>query len=276
MRPLQPELTMFENLYSYVSIFVRSTKASFAYRSTTVTNVITATFIYAVPLLVWRQVYAQNPQAITVSQAQMFPYLLLACCVNYSLSMGVEFRIGQRIRMGLIATDLLKPVDFQVSQGAQCIGDAVFNTMLGTVVFFCGLLLLGHTVLPADLGSFALFLVSFALAFLIMYNVCFVFSLVAFYTNSGYGAVTARMALTQAFSGMAAPLSLYPPFLKTIGQWLPFQHTIYTPVSIYMGWVKDGQALDLLLQQAAWVAGLFLLGKIVMNNALKQLEVQGG
>ncbi len=275
MRALEPQLNFIESFHSYVSLFGRSLRASFAYRASTVTSLVTAVFMYAIPMLVWRQVYAQNPN-LGISKAKMFPYLLLAGCVNYAMGMSVEFRIGQRIRQGLIATDLLKPVDFQIAQGIQALSDGLFNGALGMVFFFCGYLVLGKDILPASLFSFGLFLVSFLLAFLIQYFVCFVFVQGAFYTYSGYGIFAARGALQQTFSGMIAPLTFYPPFLKAAGEWLPFRHIIYTPVSIYMGWAQGAEALDLILQQLAWMTGLYLLGKFLMIKSLKQLEVQGG
>ncbi len=274
-RPLQPQLTFGETLQSYGSLFGRSLKASFAYRASTFTSLLTAMLMYAIPMLVWRQVFAQN-QHLAISQTRMFPYLLLAGCVNYGLSMSVEFRIGQRIRQGLIATDLLKPVDFQISQGVQAISDGIFNGVLGMLVFGCGWLFLGNEILPADGTALALFLPSFFLAFLIQYLVCFVFVQGAFYTYSGYGIFAARGALHQTFSGISAPLTLYPAFLFNLGQWLPFRHTLYTPVSIYLGLVPLPEAFGLLGQQLAWAAGLFLLGKFLMIRSLKQLEVQGG
>jgi len=190
--------------------------------------------------------------------------------------MNIENRIGQRIRLGLIATDLLKPVDFQLSQALQCLSDGIFNGALGLVVFVFGYFFLGPEVLPHSLPAFGLFLISFFMAFLVMYSICFVFVQGAFYTYSGYGIFASRGALHQTFSGMSAPLALYPPLFNTIGLWLPFRHAIYTPVSIYMGWVQGREAVDLLFQQAAWVAGLSLLGRFLMVKALKQLEVQGG
>jgi len=276
MRELQPPLTPLESLRSYSSLFLRSAKAGFAYQASTFTEILTAAFIYAVPMLVWRQVYAQDPTGMPLSKEHMFPYLLLACCVNYSLSMGVEFRLGNRIRSGLIATDLLKPVDFQVSQGVICISDSVFHALLGLSVFFCGFLFLGPAVFPASAPAFLMFLASFALAFLIQYGICFIFVQGAFYTYSGYGIFAARGALHQTFSGLSAPLAFYPPLLKTTGDWLPFQHAIHTPVSIYMGWAEGAQALHLLGQQAVWALGLYLLGKLLLVGSLKQLEVQGG
>ena len=276
IKPIQPQLNLRENLRSYASLFLRSLKASFAYRASTVTSVIGTTFIYAIPLLVWRHVYAQNSGTLAVPKAQMFPYLLVACCVNYGLSMNIENRIGQRIRLGLIATDLLKPVDFQLSQALQCVSDGIFNGALGIVVFIVGFFLLGPEVFPKGFLAFGLFLVSFLLAFLVMYCICFVFVQGAFYTYSGYGIFASRGALHQTFSGMSAPLILYPPFLKTIGFWLPFRHAIDTPVSIYLGWKTGMEAIHLILLQAAWVVGLFLLGRLLMKYALRQMEVQGG
>ncbi|HVZ80445.1 MAG TPA: ABC-2 family transporter protein [bacterium] len=274
-RSLQPPLTAGQMLESYGSLFVRSLKASFAYRASTVTSLLTAMLMYAIPMLVWKQVFAQNP-ALAASHTRMFPYLLMAGCVNYGLSMSVEFRIGQRIRQGLIATDLLKPVDFQMAQGVQAISDGLFNGVLGMVVFGCGWIFLGDEILPAGGEALAFFIPSFLMAFLIQYLICFVFVQGAFYTYSGYGIFAARGALHQTFSGISAPLTLYPAFLYNIGQWLPFRHTLYTPVSLYLGTTRGAEAWALLGEQVAWTAGLFLLGRFLMGRSLKQLEVQGG
>lgn len=276
MRPLQAQLTLAESLKSYQSLLVRSLKASFAYRGTTITALLTSGVVYAIPMLVWRQVYAQSPEGLPISRAKMFPYLLMANCVSYALAVGIEWRVGQRIRSGLIATDLLKPIDFQLSQAFQTLSECLFNGSLGLVVFACGYLFLGREVFPASPMAFGLFLISFILAFFVMYGICFIFVQGIFYTYAFYGVLTARGALHLTFSGISAPLTLYPPLLKTIADWLPFKHTIYTPISIYMGWARGPEAVQLIGEQAAWALGLFLVGRLLMNKALKQLEVQGG
>ena len=275
MRPLQPPLTLIGSFQSYASYFVRCLKASFAYRAATITNLLTAAVSYSITIMIWRQVYFQNPHLIIASD-QMYIYLLLAGCANYAMTMNIEFRISQRIRNGLVATDLLKPVDFQISQGIQAISDGFFNGSMGIMIFLCGFLVFGTRIFPPDFQCFGLFIISFLLGFTVMYGVCFIFVQGAFYTYSGYGIMASRNALQLTFSGVSAPLAFYPPLLKTIADWLPFKHIIYTPISIYMGWAKDADAYQLILQQAAWALVLFILGKIIMKHALKQLEVQGG
>jgi len=76
MRPIQSQLTIRENFRSYGSLFVRSIKASFAYRASTLTSIVAVTFIYAVPVLVWMHVYDQSSTPMKIPRAQMFPYLL--------------------------------------------------------------------------------------------------------------------------------------------------------------------------------------------------------
>jgi ABC-type uncharacterized transport system permease subunit len=114
------------------------------------------------------------------------------------------------------------------------------------------------------------------LAFVVQYSIVFLFIQGAFYTYSGYGLFASRIALHQTFSGLQAPLILYPPILLVIGRWLPFQHIIYTPLSIYMGRVEGTQAMSLLYEQALWAFGLYVVGHFTLRKALGQLEIQGG
>jgi ABC-type uncharacterized transport system permease subunit len=276
MRPLAAPLSLPDLLRGYVSLLNRSLRANFAYRATTVMALATAALSYAVTIMVWRRVYAENPGNLAVPREEMFAYLALAFCMNFAVTINVEMRVGQRIRMGLIATDLLKPVDFQTAQAFQSVADGIFNATLGACVFASTWILLGDSVLPAGGTALAGFAVSVLLAFLLQYGISFLFVQGAFYTNSGYGIFASRVAMHQTFSGVAAPLALYPPFLKTLGAWLPFQHVIHTPIGIYNGTLAGPAMFAALGRQALWIAGLFLAGRLIMGHALRQFEVQGG
>lgn len=276
MRPLARPLGTLDLMRGYLSLLNRSLRANFAYRATTVMSLVTAVLSYAVTIMVWRRVYAENPGTLAVPSGEMFAYLALAFCMNFAITINVEMRVGQRIRMGLIATDLLKPVDFQAAQAFQSVADGIFNATLGAFVFMGSWALLGASVLPASPSALAGFLASVLLAFLVQYGISFVFVQGAFYTNSGYGIFASRIAMHQTFSGVAAPLSLYPPLLKSIGAWLPFQHVIHTPISIYNGTLAGPALGKALAMQALWAAGLFFVGRLVMGHALKKFEVQGG
>ncbi|MGH7738801.1 MAG: ABC transporter permease [bacterium] len=276
MNPLARPLGFWESARGYVALLNRALKANFAYKGSTLIGLFTAVLIYAITLLVWRHVYAQRGASLSISPEQMFAYLALAFCLNYALTVNIDQRVGQRIRLGLIATDLLKPLDFQMSQAMQSLSDCLFNALIGVLVFATAYAFLGKSLLPSSPSAFFFFIPSVILGFWIQYALVFIFIQGAFYTYSGYGIFSSRIALHQTFSGLQAPLVLYPPALRSVGNWLPFQHIIYTPITLYMGKVQGPQAWRLLAWQALWAVGLYLAGQFLMKKALSQLEIQGG
>lgn len=276
MRPLARPLSFWESSSGYLAYLNRALKANFAYKASTFLGLFTAGLSYAVTILVWSHVYGQKDSSLSMPQREMYAYLALAFCLNYALTINIDQRVGQRIRLGLIATDLLKPLDFQLSQAMQALSDCLFNSFVGLGILVVVFYFLGGQILPRSPFAFALFIVSLLLAFLVQYSIVFLFIQGAFYTYSGYGIFASRIALHQTFSGVSAPLNLFPAILLSIGRWLPFQHVIFTPIAIYMGKVEGVAALQLLGEQALWGIGLYTTGYFAMRKALGQLEIQGG
>ena len=64
--------------------------------------------------------------------------------------------------------------------------------------------------------------------------------------------------------------------LRAVAQWLPFRHTIHTPVSIYLGWLSGAEVWRALAAQAAWAIALLALGRFLLGRALRRFEIQGG
>lgn len=263
-------------LKAQLALFVRAARTSFAYKPALFISMGTVAVSYAVPLLVWRHIYSVRGASMAVPASRLFPYLLLAAVLHFAFFMGVETRVGQRIRMGLIATDLLRPVDFQLTQLVQALADLLLNVTV--VLPFLGLAyaLWGGAALPAGPVALAAFVLSASLAFLIQFSLAFIFVQTAFVTFSNYGIYVARNALQQTFAGISAPLALFPPTLRGIAEYLPFCHAIHTPVSIYLGAISGAAIGHALLVQAAWALGLLLVGRALLNYSLLHLEIQGG
>jgi ABC-2 type transport system permease protein len=276
MRALVAPLTLRETLRACVSLLARSLRANFVYRAANGVAFVTAGLVFTITLLIWRRVYAAGGGHRLLSRDQMFSYLALAFCLEYAMSMSIELRMGNRIRLGLIATDLLKPIDFQLSQAFQAFSDGLFNLALGLGVFAVAAAFLGRGLLPASPLAALAFPVSFALAYAVQFGICFLFGLGAFFTYSHYGIATSRNALHQTFSGAVAPVFLFPAPLQAAATWLPFWNVIFTPVSIYLGYVRGAGILAALARQLAWAVGLTALGAWALRRALRRLDIQGG
>jgi ABC-type uncharacterized transport system permease subunit len=118
--------------------------------------------------------------------------------------------------------------------------------------------------------------VSSFLALLIHFALSFIFVQAAFVTFSNYGIFVAKSALQQAFSGLSAPLALFPPSLREVAEYLPFCHTVHSPVSIYLGSISGAAVGHVLAVQVAWALGLLLTGRAILSLSLRYLEIQGG
>lgn len=263
-------------LRAQAALFVRSARVSFAYKPALALGMLTVAIGYLVPMLVWRHVYQARGNALAVPASQLFPYLLLAASLNTCFFLGVESRVGQRIRMGLIATDLLRPVDFQLTQLSQSLSDVVLNVTMVLPFLALAYWLWGGAALPRDGWSLLAFFVSSFFALLIHFALSFIFVQAAFITFSNYGIFVAKSALQQAFSGLSAPLALFPPSLRVVAEYLPFCHTIHSPVSIYLGSISGDALGHVLAVQVAWALGLLLTGRALLSLSLRYLEIQGG
>ncbi|HXC63288.1 MAG TPA: ABC-2 family transporter protein [bacterium] len=256
---------------AYVSVFKSAFSAHLAYVAWLWVSLAATAVGFALTLLVWTFVrggMAKDPP--------LFAYLTLAFMANFTLNMGAERYIGERIREGLVATDLLKPVDYVWMSFFQAITDSVFQGLFTLVIFALAYTQLGAALVPASPLALAQGLCSLGLAAVVQFHLSFLFTQLIFYTHNNYGPYATRISLHQVFSGVFAPLDLYPGLMGTLAAWLPFRHVIYTPCAIWLGRLSGDQAWSALGAQALWALGLMLAGRAIFGSIRRHLTIQGG
>lgn len=263
-------------LGGFVTLVDKTARAKLTYRASTFIAFLANGLGYSVFLLVWLEVYRQNPSGGVLPRRVMIPYLVAAFVLNSILTLSVELRFMQRLRQGLITSDLLRPLGFLGVQMAQAVGDVAVNVVLATPVVLAGALVLGRAILPENAPDGLAAVVSAALAFFVNFGVSYLIVQATFVLQSGYGVVFTRAALHQVFSGLAAPLVAFPRPLRAVAKWLPFRHVVETPVLIWLGQEPRGGVARLLLAQAIWAAALLAGGVALFGAALRRHEIQGG
>jgi ABC-2 type transport system permease protein len=268
--------TFSQQVTSFCVLAEKTAKTRLTYRLSTLLALLASGVAYSVILLVWLRVYRENPTPGPLPLARMLAYLVTAFVASEVTTLAVDWRVLQRVRMGLIATDVIRPLSFVTFQMAQAVGDLVVNGLFALPIFGVGLWFVGPGMLPPN-PTFALFgLASGALAFFVAFGMTFLIVQAIFVLHSGYGIVTAKVALHQVFSGLSAPLVMFPEPLRNVAVWLPFRHIIETPVTIWLGHADPASIPRLLLGQAAWGAALIAAGALIFNAVLKKHQVQGG
>jgi ABC-2 type transport system permease protein len=271
-----PLPTLGQNVAGFVSLALKTAASKLTYRFATIISLVASGFAYCVFLLVWMEVYRVNPNPGPVSEGTMKAYLVAAFVANSILTLTLEMRFMQRVRMGLVVSDLLRPLGFLPFQMAQGVGDALVNFVFVVPVFAVGWWFLGPAMLAPSIGSAVLGIVSLLFAFVVSFGVSYLVVQAAFVLQSGYGVLFARAAFHQVFSGLAAPLVMFPEALRDVATALPFRHIIETPVRLWLGLVPAEDAPGLLLSQVAWGVGLLVLAEAIFRAVMRRHQVQGG
>jgi len=75
---------------------------------------------------------------------------------------------------------------------------------------------------------------------------------------------------------MLIPIPLMPEWLQKIAYILPFRLASDLPFRIYSGNISVADGIKGISVQLMWLLALVLVGRVLLNKALKRVVVQGG
>jgi ABC-2 type transport system permease protein len=225
--------------------------------------------------VVWTTVYREQGGVAGLALDDLITYLTLAnlqLMVTYPI---VGEMIQTRVREGLIAIDLARPVPLLGQLVSQQIG-ATLGLMPPLLLVLPLAFLLGSLRLPSSPEAALLYLASTALAYAILVEIALLLGLLAFWTVETWAFNGIYQFVNQFFAGALVPLILFPDWLRLVANMLPFQTQAHVPLSIYVGQLTGAAALQGLLLQAFWVVALAALAQLLWKRAEQKIVVQGG
>lgn len=150
-----------------------------------------------------------------------------------------------------------------------------FAIVVGVATFVICSLFWGIT-LPVSFIHFLLFVVVILLGIPVTFFFTMIIGLVGFYSSSIWGMQILRKSIISIFSGIIAPITLFPHWFQVIANVLPFKELIYTPINIWLGQVSMNNILLVIIKQIIWVGTLYGIAKIFFNHAVKKVTINGG
>jgi ABC-2 type transport system permease protein len=225
-------------------------------------------------LAVWRVLIADATLG-GFTWPQMRAYLLVAFTCGLLVNSLADWRMAYRIESGMVALDLVKPIDYQLARLAEIVGGVLIELAMAAVVWTSVILVSGGLPVPPP-GRLALFVLSLALVLPLKFLVAYTCGLACFWTHHYTGVRWAQLAVVGLLSGTMIPIAFFPGWLATTAAWLPFAGMASTPGLIYVGRVDGLEALRLVALQACWAVLLWLLARWAFRSALRRLTVHGG
>lgn len=184
--------------------------------------------------------------------------------------------IGERVRTGEIAVDLLRPAPLLGVHLAQKMGRAGFLLLgRGLPPLAVGALVTG-LALPESPWSYVLGIIAVALAILVSFLADAIVNLTAFWLVEMRGFQTLYMVVMNLLSGFLIPITWFPGWLEALARATPFPSMVQTPIDTLSGRIAPADALALIGLQILWAAVLAVLAQAMVRAGTRSLEVQGG
>ncbi len=260
----------------YLLITRNGIMANLAYRGHFFFSLAGTVIYLVITWFLWKAVYANGGTIGGLPFSRAYMYVGVSMSLYGFMGTGTDWYLFNIVRRGDILRYLTQPIDFTTQFFSNALGDSVMSCMTVTLPSLVISILLSGAGVPA-LVNVLLFIPAVALGFLLNFFIDFITGLSVFLAQSISGIYQAKETTVMVLSGALIPLAFYPPGLRRVLEWLPFQALYTAPARI----LSDGsaglsEALPLLLKQAGWLVIFFLLSRLLFSVGLKKLVVNGG
>jgi len=231
-------------------------------------------------ILLFYAFYSENPSNFPMTFEQFASYTWL----NQALLMLFntwfwDNTIFDDIMSGNIAYELARPVDLYNMWLVRNMASRIAGVFLRFIPVIVVAFLLPKPfglMLPLDSFTFVLFLISAVLAFILVNTYNMLYYIIGFYTINSSGIRIIATGISQILSGFIIPLPFFPEKIYKILTVLPFASMQNMPFFIYSGYWSKHDALINILIQLIWAILFYIIGKMLMKNALRKVVIQGG
>ncbi|TAM59881.1 hypothetical protein EPN52_06860 [bacterium] len=223
----------------------------------------------------WTALYAHNPAPPNLPLHAIITYSTVALLLSLIFEVDGTRQLREKIRLGTIATDLLKPVSLPGSLFSDGVGMTLLHalTVIPSLLFA---LLLVHVDHPATAAAGVAFLAAFALGYGVNFLLNFCMNCVAFWTLETFALQLVVRWLSDLLSGAVIPLSFFPGLFQSALLHLPFAAVYSTPLLIYLGILRGDRIPQALLEQAAWLLVFAAIAALAWSRGRRRVVLQGG
>jgi len=263
-------------LTPYLSAFGARFRMLLQYRAAAFAGFMTQLFWGLIRVMIFGGFYASTTVAQPMTYEEVVTYVWLGQALLGLLPWNVDAESREMVRSGMVAYELLRPVDLYGYWYARTAALRIATTTLRAIPMFvvAGLFLgMSAPASPAAAGAFAAALTG---AIALGCAITTLAIILLMWTVAGEGVLYLNITMVSVFSGLVIPLPLFPDWMQPILRFLPFCGLADTPYRAYLGHIAPGQVLGVVAHQLAWTAVLVCLGRALLRRGLRRVVVQGG
>jgi ABC-2 type transport system permease protein len=260
-------------LSAYPTLLRIGFAAAVAYRTEMLVWMLTMTMPF-VSLALWSAVSATAPVG-RFDQKSFVAYFLATIVVRQLSGSWVVWEIIQEIKSGTLSSRLLKPIHPLIAYSADNLAATPLRVLFALPLALIGLAS-GGAVLPHEPRTIAAFLLSLFGAWVITFFVMVIVGSLSFFMESSMSVFDIWLALFMLLSGYLVPLELFPSWVRSLAEALPFRYTLGFPVEVLIGMSDDAAIVRGLAIQFAYGIGAAIVALALWRAGVRRFGAFGG
>jgi viologen exporter family transport system permease protein len=267
----------------YVATMSARFRMLLQYRAAALAGFATQLFWGFLKIMVLEAFYAGATTPPPMSFREVVSYVWLGQAMLTFLPWNVDADIRQMVRSGGLVYELLRPVDVYNLWYARTLALRTAPMLLRAVpmFLFAGVVLplvnpAWSLAPPPSIASGIAWVCSMTGSLLLGCAITALMHASLPFTVAADGVVRFVPALVLVFSGMIAPLPLFPDWLQPWLDALPFRWLADMPFRVYTGHVRPIEGLRGCAIQLVWTAVILGGGRWLLGRGLRRAELFGG
>lgn len=259
----------------YFAFFEISFKRQFAYRIANWAGLFTNLFFLFFKVAILEACYTHKTTISNYTILDTLTYVTVMQGLIMVVPMWGRIGVGESIRSGKIATDLIRPVNFFVMMISMRLGVSIYYLLVRTLpIIFVGYLV-NFMIIP-HIWNLPVVLLSIIMSAIIGNCLYFLIESTSFWLESDLGPRYILMGFSGLMAGLIVPIAFFPDWALFISKFLPFAYMLSCPVEIFLG-KHSGMGLCVkLLIQLFWVVFLIGLSLIILKTGVRKMVLHGG
>ena len=181
--------------------------------------------------------------------------------------------IAEDIREGYLATDLVKPYSYFGKIFLGTFADKAVHLVIFSLLYL--VLIIFGIKTEITFAGFIIALVFLALATLMSFFLAATIGSFGFWFNKINGFNSLFHNFGGLFSGYLIPISLLPPAMAAISNYMPYKYMFFVPASLFIKTPEIPELLQLFSIQIFWLMFSLALLKFVWSKGLNRFEAVG-
>lgn len=233
-----------------------------------------------VPIFVMSSLWISNQNGVInlgYSSSQLVTYYLIMLIISRATGFYFDQNAQEEIRSGSFSRFLLKPLSIPFAYIPQNIGGKIFHVgVLLSIILLVIAIVLGSHVLYPTLLNLIFFGTSLVAAYLIQYSLSVLVTAVAFYMEQSSAVIHLKWMFDVVAGGYMIPVDVYPIWLQSIINLLPFKYIYFVPASIVLSKFSFTQSLIQIGVGYIWVIILLFTSHTFWKRGVERYSAVGG